>query len=150
MAIDRSYLERNDTERARLRRLVERASDADLARPIDGGWTVAATLAHLAHWDRGVIGALEEWERNDVQPWGGDADTINAAELPRWQAMPPRAAAQVAVAAAEAVDEKVRSLPDAVVEAILAAGRTRLVDRSLHRRDHLDTLERAVGEAGHR
>ena len=141
MTVDRSYLERNDAERARLRRLVERASDADLIRPLDDGWTVAVTLAHLAHWDRGVIGALGEWERNDIQPWGGNADAINAAELPRWEAMSQRAAAHEAVAAAEAVDEKVRSLPDAVVEAILAAGRTRLVDRSLHRRDHLDALE---------
>jgi len=40
MAIDRSYLERNDTERARLRRLVEHASDAELARPLDDGWSL--------------------------------------------------------------------------------------------------------------
>jgi len=46
MVIDRSHDGENDAERARLRALIEHSSDADLARPMPGGWTVAAVLAH--------------------------------------------------------------------------------------------------------
>ena len=49
MSVDRSYIARNDTERTRLRALVARLSDTDLARPMPAGWTVAGVLAHLAH-----------------------------------------------------------------------------------------------------
>src|SRR5437870_8069070 len=45
MGVDRTFIVRNDTERARLRALVARLSDADLARAMPGGWTVAGVLA---------------------------------------------------------------------------------------------------------
>jgi hypothetical protein len=54
MAIDRSYVALNDAERKRLEGLVARCSDADLERAMPAGWTVAATLAHLAFWDERV------------------------------------------------------------------------------------------------
>ena len=41
-----------DTSRQRLQRFVDESSDADLARPIEGDWTVGALLAHIAFWDR--------------------------------------------------------------------------------------------------
>ena len=63
MSADRTYIARNDAERARLRALVARLSDADLARPMPGGWTVAAVLAHLAFWDQRIMVLLERWEQ---------------------------------------------------------------------------------------
>src|SRR5438477_12972977 len=42
MSVDRSYIARNEAQRARLRALVERLGDEQLARPMAGGWTVAA------------------------------------------------------------------------------------------------------------
>ena len=44
----RSYVTENSAQRARLRALVDRLTDAELARPLDAGWTVAAVLASLA------------------------------------------------------------------------------------------------------
>lgn len=41
MTVDRSYVARNDAQRARLNALVAKRSDADLARPMPAGWTVA-------------------------------------------------------------------------------------------------------------
>jgi sulfur carrier protein ThiS len=41
--------------RERLRALVNRMTDKDLERRIDGDWTVAALLAHLAFWDYRVL-----------------------------------------------------------------------------------------------
>ena len=46
--MNRTYVIENNRERERLRTLVDRLSDAELARPIEAGWTVAAALAHLA------------------------------------------------------------------------------------------------------
>ena len=63
MPIDRAFLERNKNEHARLRQLIARLSDADLVRPVSGGWTVAAALAHMAFWDGRVLVSLERWER---------------------------------------------------------------------------------------
>ena len=48
MTVDRSHVAANDAERARLRALVNRLSDADLARPMPGGWTVASVLGVTA------------------------------------------------------------------------------------------------------
>src|SRR6185437_9369957 len=100
MPSDRTYGPRNDAARARLGAVAATLSDADLERPLSDGWTVAIALAHLAHWDRGVLEALEGWERGSPPVFDGDADTINAAGLVRWRAMSPRAAAQEAIAAA--------------------------------------------------
>src|SRR5438034_1241320 len=50
MSVDRKIVDDNTKERQRLKALVERLSDADLARPLDAGWTVAGVFGHLAFW----------------------------------------------------------------------------------------------------
>jgi hypothetical protein len=49
------------------------------------------------------------------------------------------------IAAAETVDSKAESLPEALVEAILAA-RPRTLVRATHRRQHLDEIERVLAD----
>ena len=66
MSVDRSYVVKNNAERARLRALVERASDADLARPMPAGWTVASVPAHVAFWDQRIITLLDAWQRAGI------------------------------------------------------------------------------------
>jgi hypothetical protein len=61
--VDRTYVAENDAERERLRALVGRLGDQDLARPMEAGWTVAAVLAHVALWDQRILVLLDEWER---------------------------------------------------------------------------------------
>ena len=60
----RSYVTENSAQRARLRALVDRLTDAELARPLDAGWTVAAVLAHVAFWDQRALTLIERWERD--------------------------------------------------------------------------------------
>ena len=143
MSDRQAYVARNDAERERLRALVERLSDDDLRRSIGHDWTVAAALAHLAYWDRRGVGVIEDWERDGSQPGPVDADALNAAELPRWLATPPREAASEALAAAETIDRKVAGLAPDLTASILAV-RARTLDRSLHRREHLAEIERAL------
>jgi hypothetical protein len=70
-------------------------------------------------------------------------ELINQAGLPGWVVIPPRAAVEECLASAAAIDDLIESLePDAITQ-VLKAGRERLVDRSIHRAEHLDTIERA-------
>lgn len=145
--MDRPYVTENAAALEHLRLVIERLTDADLAKSLDDGWTVAAALAHLAFWDRYGLAALHTWQRTGQPPRTGEASDINNGALPIWLALPGREAARLALEAAEAVDRHVAALPDAMVEAVTAAGRTRLLYRSLHRRDHLEQIEQALGSS---
>lgn len=140
------YATRNAADRERLRALVTRLSEAELQRPLAAGWTVAATLAHLAFWDRFV---LERWEQYDREGAFLDlpdrlVDLVNAAMLPQWLALAPRRAAELALTEAEAGDRRIAGLAPEAVQAALATNRLAMLDRSRHRRAHLDELERAL------
>jgi mycothiol maleylpyruvate isomerase-like protein len=148
MVDERSYLAENDTERGRLRALVERLTDAELARPLPAGWTIASVLAHLAFWDQRALVLLERWQQTGVAPRSADeadVDWINDAAKPLCLALPPRAAAHVALATAEAIDGKVRALRPELAKAATAPGSPVSLRRAEHRRAHLDEIERSLG-----
>ncbi len=149
MSADRTFIARNNAERARLQALVARLSDADLAHPMPGGWTVAAVLAHLAFWDQRILVLLERWERSPsaVPPVINEADVdwINDAAKPHFLAMDPRRAAELAVAVAEAVDATVAALPDDLLARNAAAGSPLLMTRAEHRGEHLREIEHVLG-----
>ena len=142
--LDDSYIARNEAGRERLREIVARLSEDDYSREVGHGWSVAAALGHLAFWDRRALASLEEWERSGKRPERADSAAINEAMLAQWTAAPPGEAAREAVAAAEAVDRKIAGLLAELRETILDAGYPRLLDRSLHRQEHLEEIERAV------
>lgn len=143
---DRSHEARNAAERQRLHALQGRFDDQALTRPLADGWTIAVALAHLADWDRGALDALEERLRTGNWPPFPGADAINAAGLPRWQAVPAWDAVRRAIEAAEEVDARIRALSDAQTAAIWQEN-PRILDRSHHRRAHLDEIERALDVA---
>jgi hypothetical protein len=145
--MDRSYVAANDAERARLKAVVARLTDADMARAMSGEWTVGVGLMHLAFWDGLSLSKFEEWERTgtvQIPPMGGEVvDGINHAMLPWWRTVAPIQVRHAVVAAAEAVDRKAETLPAAIIEAIQAV-RPRSLERAVHRRQHLDQIERAL------
>jgi hypothetical protein len=144
MSADRTFIARNNAERARLQALVARLTDADLARPMPAGWTVAAVLAHLAFWDQRILVLLERWESASAVPRAAnaaDVDWINDAAKPFLLAVPPRRAAELAVAIAEAVDGKVAALSDDFLARNEAAGSPLLMTRAEHRGEHLREIE---------
>jgi hypothetical protein len=149
MATDRSYVDENRAQRARLEALVGRLEDRDLSRPLEAGWTVAAVLAHLAFWDYRIVTLLDAWgaDGRGTPPPAYDqaaVDWINDAGKPLCLALPPQAAARLAVEAAGAADERVAGLSDAVLAANAAAGSPISVHRAEHRREHLDEIERGL------
>jgi hypothetical protein len=150
--MNQSHIERNDAERARLEGIVDRLRDEDLGLYVRDGWTVAGLLAHIAFWDRLRMAG---WERQPGNPYrekwfslDAEQDMINAAAQPALLAIPPREAALQAVAAAEAIDSTISNL-DPGLAAEYMAGATeherRMLDRSIHRRKHLDEIEEAIG-----
>jgi len=147
-----SYVTENNHERARLRALVDRLSDGELARPLDAGWTVGGVLAHLAFWDQRSLILIERWEKQGpgAVPRSideRDVDWINDSAKALCLALPPRAAARLAVAVADAVDRRVEMLSAELVAANAAAGGPINLLRAEHRREHVDEIERAVGRA---
>ncbi len=146
--MDRSYVVENHAGRQRLKALVARLSDADMARRLGQHWTVSVGLVHLAFWDRLWLAKFEEWERTSVVKMppvdtDGNPAAINDAMLSWWRTISPSQARYEVIAAAEAVDSKVERLPQSIVEAILAV-RPRTLIRGIHRREHLDEIERGL------
>ena len=147
-----SHVSENNEQRARLRALVDRLSDADLARPLSGGWTVAAVLAHVAFWDQRALVLIEQWEKDGPRTPPRsidekDVDWINDSAKALYLALPPRAAARLAVTVADAVDRRVEGLSDELVAANAAAGKPINLLRAEHRREHLDEIEHAFGQS---
>jgi hypothetical protein len=144
--MDRSYVAENNAERARLHAIIARLTDTDMARPMSEEWTVGVGLLHLAFWDRLSLSKFEEWERTgtvEIPPMRDMVDGINHAMLPWWRTVAPAQARHEVIVAAEAVDRKAETLPAPIIEAILAA-RPRSLMRAVHRRQHLDQIERAL------
>jgi hypothetical protein len=145
--MDRSHDRETDAERERLRSLVARLSDDDLRRPMPGGWTVAAVLAHAGFWDARAIYWLDQWgpdgEPSAYEPENTEA--VNESAKPLCLALPPRAAAQLALRLAEEADGKVKALSDAMLVKIRAVGDPPFnLSRASHRKEHLDDIERAL------
>ena len=144
--MDRSYVAENAAERARLKAIVARLTDADLARPLSQDWTVGVGLMHLAFWDGLSLAKFEEWERTgevQIPPLRDMVDGINQAMGPWWRTIAPAQVKHAVVAAAEAVDHQAATLPAPIIEAILAL-RPQSLRRANHRRQHLDQIERAL------
>lgn len=156
--LDRSYLERNDASRARLRELVGRLTPGDLARPIspteEGSWTVGQTLGHLAFWDRFLTSRWRAAQAAGPSHQPGYlpdelAGLLNAGLEPFLAAFAGGSGAGLmaeVLAAAEAIDGLIASLPAEAPFVAVLANRPPLLDRSVHREAHLDQIESAFGE----
>jgi hypothetical protein len=115
MTLDRSFIERNRASTNRIRALAARLSDEEMQHPVGEHWTVAITLAHLAFWDRRVMYVLASTER-DGKLFIPEIDIcVNDLSLPLWAAIPPRAAARIAIETAEALDIRLEGFPPAAI-----------------------------------
>jgi hypothetical protein len=141
-----AHVAHSAASRERLRQLLARLSDEQLAIELHDGWTVSGSLAHLAFWDRFVLARWNHYDREGAMLTLPEplVDLVNAAALPQWLAIAPRAAAGMALAAAEEVDQRISHLSPAAVEAALQSGRSAMIDRSRHRNAHLDQIEQHV------
>jgi hypothetical protein len=145
MGHDPSYFFENRVELERLNSLINRLTDADLEHPLDASWTVSAVLAHLAFWDRRASLLIQKWEKEGITPSPIDVDVVNEANRIMFHAIPGRVAGALASASAAAVDQAIERLSPELAAKIEASGKTLRLNRALHRREHLDQIEAALG-----
>ena len=143
MTLNRSFIERNRASTARIRALAARLTDAEMQHSVGEHWTVAIALAHLAFWDRRVMYVLDSTERAGKLFIPAIDVFVNDLSLPLWAAIPPRAAARIALETAEALDSRLEDFPPALLEEIHAYNE-RWVVRALHRGEHLDEVDAAL------
>ena len=151
MSVDQSVIDQNTATRERLRAVVVRVGDAELARPLGDGRTIATILGHVAFWDQRVLVLLERWRRGDAHPTPADAepedvDWINDATHTFLLAIPPRELAQLALRTAEEVDRQVEHVSPELVAAIHNAGDPIGLARFYHRGEHLDEIEQLLND----
>ena len=143
--METGYDERNRAQTQRLKAL-RSLSDGDLRRPVGEHWTVAVALAHIQYWDGRAVGALEAWRRHGLPLtlWINGEAIVNDVRLPAWRDLEPREALEQAIHTAGVLDRIVENLSPAEA-ADVSAQRYRVLDRSLHRSEHLAEVDRALG-----
>ena len=136
---------RNRAARERLDAVIARVGQRDVV--VDADWTAAGLLAHLAFWDRLATARLERHLREGGPPiFATDevTDLTNAAGMRQWKETPPRVAGTQAREAAAEIDRLIETLASDKLDGLKALGRSFLIDRSNHRKEHLDQIERAL------
>jgi hypothetical protein len=132
----------NEESRRSLESLCARLTDDDLSRRTGGGWTVAATLAHLGFWDRVT---LERWK---LLAAGRRVefidDLVNAAAAADWHAVPRRDAVRLALEAARVVDRHIAQMADDLAGRVEPVQGNRLYERFRHRNEHIADIEAAL------
>lgn len=145
--MERPFIDENKRERKRLRMLVARITDEELNVQMWQGWTIATALAHLAFWDHRSLALMQKWEKAGVAPSPIDDDVTNDALLPLIWAIPPGAAADLAVSAAEAVDHELEKASDDLITDMAKLGDRFRLYRSDHRKMHLDQIENVIHDS---
>ena len=148
--MERPYVEENRRELERMRTLVARLDDETLRSRVNEHWTVAGVLGHIAFWDGRALALGLKLQRavpfspSDAEP--EDVDWINDATRPLIHAIDPGETARLALEIAEETDRLVATLPsdrmwpedpNSPINAV----------RAVHRGEHLDDIEAAVGGA---
>jgi hypothetical protein len=138
----RQFVTENARERERLRNLINKITDKELTLALNvEGWTVAVALAHLAFWDERRLVLVRKWETEGVTPSPIDADIINDALVPLLAAIPTRKAANLSILMAEALDRELEEASPDLIAAIEALGDSHALNRSIHRKMHIDEIE---------
>jgi hypothetical protein len=147
MGMDRQYRIENKRERERLRRLVDDMTDDELRLTLyKEGWTVAAALGHLAFWDQRRWLLVKKWQEKGISPSEMDEAIINDSLVPFLLAIPPRQAAQLAIATAEKLDRELESCGPDFLAQMVQTGDRHAVNRAIHRKMHLDDIEALLKE----
>lgn len=142
------HVEANERERERLRALIERLTDDDLARKVDERWTVADVLGHIAFWDARALYLASKLEGGEPFVAGEhepeDVDWINESAWPLIREIPARQAARLALRLAEETDSLVARV-DAAKCWPAEPSSPLNPRRATHRGEHLDQIEQALG-----
>lgn len=144
-SVDRSFQSDNSAETGKLARLIARLSDADMEKQVSHGWTIKATLLHLAFYDMRALTLIDKFEKGGVSQSATDIETINEVVRQVGDAMSGAAAAQLWQKSAEALDKRIETLPDSMIAAVRMAGNPFKLPRHNHRAEHRVEIEKVIG-----
>jgi Mycothiol maleylpyruvate isomerase N-terminal domain len=143
MTLDGSFVQLNRASTERIRRLLNRLSDAEMQHPVTGQWTVVVTLVHLAFWDRRVMFALDMTQEKGELVTPEIDLLVNDLSVPLWAAVPPREAGRLALETADVLDKRLEAFPEPLLEQLFQYNK-RWVVRAMHRGEHLDEVDLAL------
>jgi hypothetical protein len=92
-----------------------------------------------------LVVLLEKWQREGITPSPLDVDVVNETTRMLCNAIAPRAAAQLAVACAEAIDAAIDNLTPTLLTEVETTGCTVHLNRAEYRHEHLTQIEHALG-----
>lgn len=137
----------NVQSRAALHESIYRLRPEDLSAVVDGVWPISAVLGHLAFWDRYVESRWRQARGQGLLVPLLDVtlttDVLNDTLAPILRGVRGVVACDLALAAAESIDF-IAALPE---ECLDAAHHERLgwvIDRSIHRMEHLRAIEQRI------
>ncbi len=146
-AVDRSFQQKNSEETAKLKKVLAKLSDADMEKSVSHGWTIKATVVHLAFYDMRALVLLDRFDKEGISQSPYDMETINEVVHQLAAVTNGSAAVQLWANAAEALDLRIAALPDSMIAAIRAAGNPFNLPRHKHRSEHREEIEKVVGGA---
>ncbi len=147
MTSNQAFIERNRASRQRLHDVLDRVTEEMMGRKLANGWSVGATLAHIAFWDRWVVARWDQYDRDGeimALPDGTD-DLGNSAGIVEWQMLTPAQVSELVRSSADAIDRRIAALSPAAIAHAVETGRPAMLDRSLHRDPHLDEIDELLG-----
>ncbi len=139
--MDAAYNAQNTRTRERLQKITARLTDADLKHILPNGWSVATTLVHLSFWDRYYLAILDEWQRSGYIPAKLNVEAINETIEFISGVITPQNSVQLANSAAELIDQRLIGISSDLANAIEESGYERMLQRYVHRAEHLDQIE---------
>lgn len=143
MPLDTSYIELNRASTERIRKMAQ-LSEEKMRTKVGEHWTVGIVFAHLAWWDRRVMYVLDMTGKEN-KLFIPEIDVfVNDLSLPLWAVVPPLEAARIAIETAELLDKRLENYSPALLEEIYNHNK-RWVVRALHRNEHLDEADAALG-----
>jgi len=138
------YAAANTEWRERLLGLLNRLSDADMARVMDGpGWTVGVALCHMAFWDHRARVLLKKWKSHGITDSPNDIDVVNDSMIPFFKAIPPAEIRRLVREEAEGIDSEIDGLSPDFLARVESDGKPMRLDRGKHREHHLTQIERS-------
>lgn len=145
-------LKQNATALAHLRHVLDRLSTEDLDRSLGGNWTVKTALGHLAFWDRRQAATLRHHLETGAPLGSGGPpaledsdDVVNVAVAALANAGDRERIRIEVVEAAAAIDELLEATDAELLEPVVAGGHAYLVERWVHREEHIEQIELGLG-----
>jgi hypothetical protein len=117
MPLDPSYKDLNRASTERVKTYASLTAEQFQTR-VGEHWTVAMAFVHLGFWDRRVLYALDRTEQEGRLYIPEIEIAVNDLSLDFWAAIPSKDALRLAVENAEAVDKRLETYPQNLLEEI--------------------------------